>query len=371
VENLAIALVLAFVITYLITPLVRKLAFRLGAVDRPGGRKIHNGLMPRLGGLAVYASFVTAVLVTQELTLQVVGLLVGASLITALGVLDDVRGISPVVKLAGQVVAAGVVVPFGIVIDFVTNPLSGGLLYLGALGIPITILWVVTVTNAVNLIDGWHGLAGGISCIAAFTLAAVAWAESWAEGVALQEDAAALALILAVAVLGFMRFNFYPAKIFLGDSGSMLLGFSLSVIAVLGLAKSAAAISLFVPVIILGIPLFDVVLAVLRRFFRRKPIFQADMDHVHHRLLAAGMSHRKAVLVMYGVSAVLGASAVALTVITTDQAMLLLVSLVIVILLMANRAGIIGKRPVQKRPALHQKRPVSRGEDCHVSQSDR
>lgn len=363
-ENLTAALIIAFVITYLITPQVRKLAFRWGAVDRPNSRKVHNGLMPRLGGMAIYVSFVAAVLVTQKLTLQVTGLLVGISVVTVLGILDDIRGIRPVVKLIGQIVAAAAVIPFGVVIDFVTNPFSGELLYLGALGIPITILWVVTVTNAVNLIDGLDGLAGGISCIAAFTLAAVAWAESWVDGVALQEDALVLALILAVAVLGFMRFNFYPAKIFLGDSGSMLLGFSLSTMAVIGLTKSVTAISLLVPVIILGIPLFDVVFAVLRRFFRRQPIFQADMDHVHHRLLAAGMSHRKAVLVMYGVSAVLGASAVVLTVVTTNQAMLLLVSLVIIILLLANWAGIIGKKPTRKRPVS------PGGEDYPVSRSD-
>ncbi|MFA7467824.1 MAG: MraY family glycosyltransferase [Desulfotomaculaceae bacterium] len=342
--KLTLALIMAFSVTLLLTPWVRKKAFQWGAVDKPDSRKVHNGIMPRMGGLAVYVSFLAAVLVTQELTIPVVGLLIGVSLITALGVVDDLVCVPAKLKLIGQVVAAASIVPFGISVEFVTNPFSHGIIYLGLLGVPLTILWVVTVTNAINLIDGLDGLAAGVSCVAALTLAAVAWSQVYYDGMQSQREIMFLALILAASILGFLKYNFNPAKIFLGDSGSMMLGFTLSVLSVMGLAKSATVISLIIPIIVLGVPLFDVVFAVVRRFFNRQPIFTPDKDHVHHRLLATGMGHRKAVITIYCVSVVLGLSAFVLTMVTTNQAMLLLVALSLVILFIANKAGIIGKK---------------------------
>ncbi|HZK18703.1 MAG TPA: MraY family glycosyltransferase [Clostridia bacterium] len=343
-EKLTLALILAFSVTLVLTPWVRKKAFEWGAVDKPDSRKVHSGIMPRMGGLAVYVSFLVAVICTQELTTPVVGLLVGITLITALGIVDDIKGVPAKLKLLGQIVAAASIVPFGISVDFITNPFSQGIIYLGLLGVPLTILWVVTVTNAINLIDGLDGLAAGVSCVAALTLAAVAGSQVYYEGMQSQGEIMFLALILAASLLGFLKYNFNPARIFLGDSGSMMLGFTLSALSVMGLAKSATVISLIIPIIILGVPLFDVALAVVRRFFNRQPIFAADKDHVHHRLLAAGMGHRKAVVAIYCVSIVLGLSAFILTLVTTNQAMLLLVALSLVILFIANKAGIIGKK---------------------------
>ena len=217
-----IAVLLAFGLALLITPLVRKWAFKCGALDRPNQRKLHHKVMPRLGGLAIFISFLTAVLITREITLQVAGLLTGGFLIVLLGFLDDTRGVSPRVKLAGQVVAACAVIPFGLEVNFLTNPLSGEPLLLGFLSIPVTVLWIVSVTNAVNLIDGLDGLASGITCIASLTLAAVVCIEMYQSvSSPAQWEAVVLALILAAAVLGFLRYNFYPAKIFLGDTGSM------------------------------------------------------------------------------------------------------------------------------------------------------
>lgn len=338
------AVLLAFGSALLVTPLVRKWAFKCGALDRPDQRKVHKRIMPRLGGLAIYISFVIAVMLTRDITPQVAGLLVGGSLIVLLGIIDDTRGLSPRMKLAGQVAAALAIVHFGLKVEFLTNPFSSDEpITLGLLSIPVTVLWIVAVTNAVNLIDGLDGLAGGTSCIATLTLAAVVWIESTASGGSQgQWDAIILALILAAAILGFLRHNFYPARIFLGDSGSMYLGFNVAALSIMGLAKSATFISVIIPVVILGIPLLDTVFAIVRRYHGHKPIFQPDKEHLHHRLLQLGLSHRQAVLCIYGVNIILGLSAIALTLITPKQAALFLVILSTAILLVANKIGFTG-----------------------------
>lgn len=331
-KELLLVLVVAFVLSLIVTPWVIRLAQRLGAVDEPEQRKVHTLPMPRLGGLAVYLSFTATVLITQPLTLPVLGLLLGASLIVLLGVWDDVRGISPWVKLVGQLLAAAALIPFGIHFEFLTNPF-GGIIYLGLWGIPLTIFWVVAVTNAVNLIDGLDGLASGTALIAALTLAVVAFT--------LENTAVvAVSLVLVGAVLGFLRYNFHPARVFLGDTGSMFLGFTLATLAIMGLTKGPTALSVIIPILILGIPLTDTAFAIFRRYRNRTSIFHPDKEHLHHRLLGAGLSHRGAVLALYGVNLVLGGSAVLLTILSTEQAVLLLFIVATLLLTIANRAGV-------------------------------
>ena len=346
------AILLAFGLALLFTPLVRKWAFKWGALDCPNQRKVHNRIMPRMGGLAVYISFVTAVVLTQEISMQIAGLLVGGSLVVLLGIIDDIKGVTPRMKLAGQIIAACAVIPFGLEVEFLTNPFSDGAIALGLLSIPVTVLWIVSVTNAVNLIDGLDGLAGGTSCIAALTLAAVVWIElTMRGGTGGQWDAIVLALILAAAVLGFLRYNFYPARIFLGDSGSMYLGFSVATLAVMGLAKGATFISVIIPIVILGIPLLDTICAIVRRFCGHRPIFQADKGHLHHRLMQMGLSHPQTVLCLYGVNIILGISAIAMTLVTPKQATVLLVVLSTVIIMAVNKIGVstgAGTRPTYK-----------------------
>jgi len=340
------AVILAFGSALLVTPLVRKWAFKCGALDRPDQRKVHKRIMPRLGGLAIYLSFVIAVMLTREITQQVAGLLVGGSMIVLLGIIDDTRGLSPRMKLAGQVAAALAIVYFGLTVNSLTNPFSAEEgITLGLLSIPVTVLWIVAVTNAVNLIDGLDGLAGGTSCIATLTLAAVVWFDATESGGSPgQWDAIMLALILAAAILGFLRYNFYPARIFLGDSGSMYLGFNVAALSIMGLAKSATFISVIIPVVILGIPLLDTIFAIVRRYHGHKPIMQPDKEHLHHRLMQMGLSHPQAVLCIYGVSIILGLSAIAMTLITPKQAVLFLVILSTVILLVANKIGVTGAK---------------------------
>ncbi|MFZ5652587.1 MAG: glycosyltransferase family 4 protein [Bacillota bacterium] len=335
-------LLVSFLVALGLTPWVRSRAMYWGAVDHPDQRKVHRRVMPRLGGLVVYLAFVPVALVSSSFKMPVVGLAVGATIILILGIADDIRGISPRAKLAGQTLAALSVIPFGIRVDFVTSPFNNEMLYLGLLAIPITIFWLVAVTNAVNLIDGLDGLAGGVSCIASLTMAVVALTQFYILGDSGQLEIMMLALVLAASVLGFLKYNFHPASIFLGDTGSMLLGFSLGVISVLGLTKSATAISVIIPVVVMGIPLLDTVFAIVRRFHENRPIFQPDREHLHHQLLDRGFSHRQAVLMIYGVSILMGASAVVMNVLTTNQAMLLLVILATVVILTANKIGVMG-----------------------------
>ncbi|HAU31642.1 MAG: Glycosyl transferase, family 4, conserved region-containing protein [Desulfotomaculum sp. 46_296] len=353
-----LAPVLAFFLALLITPAVRKLAFAWGAVDLPNPRKVHQHVMPRLGGLAIYVAFVIPLFLTMPVSLFI-GLITGISLIVLIGVIDDIKGISPWLKLGGQILAAYSLIMLNIQIGFVTNPFNGHIIPLGWWGIPITIFWVVAVTNAVNLIDGLDGLAGGVSCIAALTIAAVGWTQWKIFGITGQQEIIMLALILAAAIIGFLWHNVYPASIFLGDTGSMLLGFSLAAVSVLGLTKSAAAVSIFIPLVILGIPLFDVVLAVFRRYHLHKPIFQADREHIHHQLMNLGLNQRQTVAVICGISFILGISAVVLNIVTSDQAMILLVILAGLGIILAGKIGLFS---VSKRTS----RTASRNSSQHL-----
>ena len=335
------AVLAAFLISILVTPLVKKIAYKIGAIDAPDKRKVHVKAMPRLGGLAIYLGFIIPMLIFYELDSQVIGLLVSGTLITIIGVIDDKIGLSPKVKLLGQVAASLVLIAFGIQVEFITNPM-GIRADLGILSIPVTILWVVGLTNAVNLIDGLDGLAAGISAISATILGVVALIGG--------NPAFAMAsFILAGSCLGFLKHNFYPAKIFMGDSGSLFLGFNLAALAIMGLAKSATIVSLVIPILIMGIPIFDTFFAIVRRFSNKKPIFEADKGHLHHRLMSMGLSHKNSVLVMYGVAMFLGGSAVILNIVTTAQAMVLIVILSVFLLICAERIGILGIKIGRKK----------------------
>jgi UDP-GlcNAc:undecaprenyl-phosphate GlcNAc-1-phosphate transferase len=296
---------IAFIVSLAVTPLVTRLAFRIGAVDKPGKRKIHDKVMPRLGGLAVFAGFLAAASLLLGEGPKVAGLLLGGTTILLIGIADDVYGLSPRVKLLGQALAAGIVVWSGIRIEFINNPFDG-YFYLQLLGIsfgvPLTILWIIAVTNAVNLIDGLDGLASGVSTIALLTFSLIAYQIG-------QTTVSLLAFALAGSIIGFLRYNFFPARIFLGDSGSMFLGFMISVLAVYGLLKGVAMLAFVVPIIVLGVPIFDTCFAIFRRFCEHKPIFQADKKHIHHRLMGRGLSHRQTVLVIYGIAVFFSVSA--------------------------------------------------------------
>jgi len=299
------AFTVALAIVLCSTPLVRQLAIKHGIVDKLNARKVHRTPTPRLGGLAIYLGFIITALIFMPLTRELQGILLGGTLIMLLGVLDDWRDLPAKVKLLGQIAAAAVLLGFGVKVEWLTNPFGDGMIYLGQWGALLTVFWVVGVTNTMNLIDGLDGLAAGVSTIASITLLVVAFGQG-------QAPIVLLTAALAGSTLGFLKYNFNPAKIFMGDTGSMFLGYMLAVIAVEGTLKSATTIALIIPFLALGLPIMDTTFAIMRRLLKGNPIFQADNGHLHHRLLAVGFSQKEAVLFLYSISAFLGGSAIAL-----------------------------------------------------------
>ena len=304
--KLIVAAAVAFLICFFMTPPVKRFAELIGAVDQPSERRINKTPIPRMGGLAIFLGFMLAALLFVPMSTQVTGILLGAVIIAVMGAVDDIVSLNPWVKLAGQIVAAVVAIRCGVVFSAISNPnpLSEvTTIEIGWLSVPLTILWIVACTNAVNLIDGLDGLAVGVSAISSVTMLVVSLIVS--------EPAVSLLLaVLTGACLGFMPYNLNPAKIFMGDVGSQLLGFVLSTVSIVGLFKLHAIITFVVPLLALALPLADTTFAFFRRILRGQSPFHPDRGHFHHRLLALGMSQKQAVALMYGISAVLGLSAV-------------------------------------------------------------
>jgi UDP-GlcNAc:undecaprenyl-phosphate GlcNAc-1-phosphate transferase len=292
------------VLSLLLTPGVRAFVTRRGLLKEPVERAMHDRAMPHLGGVAMAAAFLASLLALDRGLPDLSGFLAGALLILGVGVVDDIRTMRPVVKFVGQVAAASVLAATGVKVLWITNPI-GVPISLGMWGIPMTVFWVVAVVNTMNLIDGLDGLAAGVTAIAAFAMALVA-AHQHVPSVMLAS------VILAGAAIGFLRHNFYPASIFMGDTGSMFLGYSLAALAVMGTTKDATAITLGAPVLALALPIFDTGFAIFRRVRERRPLGEADRDHIHHRLVGLGLGHRGSVVVLYVVAAVFAASSVLL-----------------------------------------------------------
>jgi UDP-GlcNAc:undecaprenyl-phosphate GlcNAc-1-phosphate transferase len=350
-------------VAYLLTPFIAWLATRLGVLAQPGGRHIHRAPIPRLGGIAIYLAFVVAVLVglpleraikittdphqilvtipfTPAFDRPIIGVLLGATVITVLGAIDDIRGVAPFEKLFGQLVAAIVPLSFGMGMDVLTNPL-GGMLFLGPFGLALTVVWLVALCNVMNLIDGIDGLAAGIATIAGATVLIASFQRG-------DVATATLAVALIGGTLGFLPYNFSPARIFLGDTGSMLLGYLLGSLSVLGTYKSYTALSLLVPLVALGVPVLDTALAIVRRWRTRRPIFQADTEHLHHRLLKRGLSQRQTAVVLYLVTGVLGAGALLISGVHGVHRFLLVAVLGLLVAALvfgARRTGLLAAAP--------------------------
>lgn len=297
------ALLLAMVVACALTWPVRALSFAIGAVAQPGGRRIHQQPTAQAGGLAIYAGFWVALLILHwPPSPAVLSILAGSVLLLAMCLLDDIKNLSPVLRLFGQFVVAVIAVAGGVEVHGFTNPLSifGHYSYvpLGWLSAPLTILWIMALTNAMNWIDGLDGLVAGVAAMSALTIM-VGAAATGSPLVALAAGA------LAGGCLGFLPFNFNPARIFMGDTGAMFLGYMLACIAVLGPFKSATAVAVLVPLLLLGVPIFDTVTAIVRRLLAGKSPLAADRGHVHHRLIDRGLSVRQAVLTIYLLTAIL------------------------------------------------------------------
>ncbi len=327
------AIIFAYFVVLMLVPQVITLANRIGAVDIPCERKVHATPVPRIGGLAIYFGYIVSVMLFVPSSTMKIGIILASTLIVLVGIFDDLYNISPRKKLLGQFAAAFLLTMFGIQIGFISNPM-GGTMDLGYLAIPFTIFWIVGVTNAVNLIDGLDGLAAGTSAIAATILAIVAYLQ----GI---ENIAFLAMILAASSAAFLKYNFNPARIFMGDTGSMFLGLNLAIISVMSVTKSIAVLSIFVPIIILGVPLFDTLFAIIRRIQNNQPIFKADKEHLHHCLLNKGISHKNTVLLIYCINIILGGSAILLSNLTQNQGILLVTVLSLAIYTGAQNLGVL------------------------------
>lgn len=334
--NIGMIFGLALVASLLLTPLARRLAIRTGIVAKVVSRSVHTEPKPFLGGLAMYLAFAVAMIAGGATSnTQMLGILVCGGLIMLLGVVDDKINMKAKVKFLGQIaIAALLVYGFDLKIETIYSPLGERYVDFGLFAEPLTILWIVSFVNVMNFIDGLDGLAAGISTIGALTLLMVSLQQG-------RPEAVLLSAALAGSAIGFLRYNFNPAKIFMGDAGSMFLGFALAAISVQGVLKSALTVSVIVPVLAVAVPIFDTAFAIIRRVAAGRSIGEADKDHLHHRLLRLGLSHRNTVLVMWAVSAWLGLSAVAVTEVPLAQAIMIVGIVLVGIFVGARKLGLL------------------------------
>ena len=348
------ALLVAIAVSFLMCPLVKSFAYKIGAIDVPkDNRRMHKKPVPRLGGLAIFMGFMVSILLFASIDHEMQGILLGAVIIVVLGVVDDMTPLRAYFKFFVQIVAALVAVFHGVVIETLSNPnifSQSPYWNLGWIAIPVTVLWIVGITNAVNLIDGLDGLACGVSTISALTMLVIALLVS-------ESGIAVIMASLVGACLGFMPYNRNPAKMFMGDTGSTFLGYILATISIQGLFKYYAIVSFAVPFLILGLPMFDTLFAIIRRLAHGQNPMAPDRGHIHHRLIDMGLNQKQAVAALYVVSSILGLSAVVLTASGAVKAMLLMMTLIIVAYI-ASRVIFPRGAEEQNGSALEQTNPA-------------
>lgn len=329
--------IFAFACSYLLTPLVKALAIKFGAIDVPkDNRRMHKEPIPLLGGLAIYGGFLFAILLfMRPLSKEVQAIIFGSAVIVVSGYLDDTKGLSPSMKIIFQLIAAFIAIYGGLYVDSFSNLLGekGSTISLGFLGYPFTLLWIVGVTNAVNLIDGMDGLADGISLIAAISLSITSFLFGNAQ-------VGTMFLILAGACLGFLPYNFNPAKIFMGDTGALLLGYLFSVLTIEGVMKTAATVAIVVPILVLAVPISDTLFAIVRRTLSGQSFAVADKGHLHHKILQRGYTVKQTVLILYIMAAILGMLAILVSLIGGLYGNLLALGIIILIIIAAKRIGV-------------------------------
>lgn len=324
--TLIAAFLLAGIISFAATPLVKVFATKVGAIDVPkDNRRMHKSPIPRLGGMAIFLGFICSMLAFCDITFEMRGILLGCIVIVLLGLVDDIVQLKARYKLIGQIIAAIIPLFYGVRIEMFSNIFTNESPYisLGILSIPITIIWIVGVTNAVNLIDGLDGLAVGVSAISSLSLLFIA--------LFIAEPTVAIVMAaLTGGCVGFIPYNFNPAKIFMGDTGAMFLGYILATISITGFFKFYAIISFLIPFLILGLPIFDTLFAIIRRLAKGQSPMTADRGHLHHRLIDMGFSQKQTVAILYIVSALLGLCAIILASDGIFKAALLLISVLLI-----------------------------------------
>lgn len=348
-DSILLIFAIAFAIAFAMTPLAIKAAPKIGAVDIPkDDRRMHNKAMPRFGGIAIYSGSIGAMLLLLPSATddRMLGVGVGATLILIMGVVDDIRGLSAKVKLAGQILCACILYAFSVKISFISNPFGQGFIeFPMAVSLIITVVWVVGITNTINLIDGLDGLAAGISFIATLAIAYIAYIHG-------RYEVCMAFMALAGSCLGFLPFNFHPARIFMGDGGALYLGFMIAAISVMSPMKSATVIATILPIIALALPIFDTAFAILRRLINRRPIMEADKGHLHHLVLQVGMGQKRTVLTLYCISGIMGVAAILISRdLFVDAGLLVAVAFTLIYVFMKDQG--IGK-PLNGKEKEHQ-----------------
>lgn len=320
-------------ITLLITPIMIKISLKINATDKPNHRKVHTNPIPTLGGLVIFTGFMIGVIIIQPVSSHHLAIVAGAWLIILLGFFDDMYDLSPKVKFLAQLVAAMLVVFWGgLQVEFINLPF-GGQVQFGLLSSLITIFWIVGITNAMNLIDGLDGLAAGVSSIALFTIGGM--------GLIMGDVyVSTMALILFFSTVGFLPYNFFPAKIFMGDTGALFLGYMISVLALLGF-KNVTIISFIIPIFILAVPISDTLIAMVRRYINKQPISSPDSSHLHHRLVKSGLTHRQTVLFIYTLSGMFSLAAILFSMTTIWGSILIFLISMFVILFLIETLELI------------------------------
>ncbi|EST10676.1 glycosyltransferase family 4 protein [Sporolactobacillus laevolacticus] len=327
-----VTFIICFLAAVGLTPLVRKLAIRIGATDLPNARKVHKTIMPRMGGLAIYLAFIIGMLILWPDSSFTLPLIIGSVIIIITGILDDMYSLSPKVKIIAHFFAALVIVLSGINVSFINLPFNG-VLHLYWLSIPLTLLWIMGITNAINLIDGLDGLAVGVSSIVILTIAGLSLTEG-------NLFVFSVSAILLGSTLGFLPYNFHPAKIFMGDTGSYFLGYIISVLALLGF-KNVTLFSLVVPIIILAVPISDTLFAIIRRLVNRRPLTAPDKSHLHHCLLRFGFTQSQTVVLIYGMSAMFALAAILFSTSTLLGSMIIIIGVMLIIELVVEGVGLV------------------------------
>lgn len=333
-----LALAVAFLIAFAATPMVISLAHKINALDVPkDARRVHSKPVPLIGGLAIFYGFIVSVICFATIDRETMGILIGSVIVVTVGVIDDMKDMNAIVKLLGQIVAALITIYFGVRIEHFANPLSGwvGPPYIVMnywVSVAVTLIWIVGVCNAVNLIDGLDGLAVGVSSIASMSLLALTLIGN-------NPNVAILTAALAGAGFGFLPYNFNPAKIFMGDTGALFLGFMLACISVEGFLKLSAIISFAVPILVLGLPIFDTLFAIVRRVSTGRSPISPDRGHLHHRLYDMGFSQRKSVAILYTLTGALCLTAVVISIKGYMRGVLLILAVLLIILLSLRFMG--------------------------------
>lgn len=338
--KLLLTLILTMVMSMVFTEIVRRVSFKIGAVDEPNSRRVNKVTMPSSGGLAIYFAYFITVLFLIPLDKTItIPLFVGATIIIAVGLIDDIKEVNPKMKMFGILLATLAIYYLGdIKMTRIDVPFMG-LVELGLFSLPITFIWIAAITNSINLIDGLDGLAAGVSSISLTTIGIIAFFFLGSNNV----DVAILIFAMVAATIGFIPANYYPARIYLGDTGALFLGFMTAVFSLLNL-KNVTFLSLIVPLVILAIPIGDTLYAIIRRTLNKQPISMADNKHIHHRLMALGFSHKQSVKILYTMTTVFCIVALLLPVANTLGIILLTASLIVSLQFLAELIGLVDKK---------------------------